>query len=63
MAGGSGCGPRATEKMHHLADALAEAGFVVTDRTEASDMQKVLGYAPQARPAQLRLPPKRAREL
>ncbi|CAK0846343.1 unnamed protein product [Prorocentrum cordatum] len=63
MAGGSGCGPRATGKMHQLADALAEAGFVVTDRTEASDMQKVLGYAPQARPAQLRLPPKRAREL
>ncbi|CAK0851604.1 unnamed protein product, partial [Prorocentrum cordatum] len=63
MAGGSGCGPRASGKMHQLADALAEAGFVVTDRTEASDMQKVLGYAPQARPAQLRLPPKRAREL
>ncbi|CAK0872525.1 unnamed protein product [Prorocentrum cordatum] len=63
MAGGSGCGPRATGKMHQLAGALAEAGFVVTDRTEASDMQKVLGYAPQARPAQLRLPPKRAREL
>ncbi|CAK0821636.1 unnamed protein product, partial [Prorocentrum cordatum] len=63
MAGGNGCGPRATGKMHQLADALAEAGFVVTDRTEASDMQKVLGYAPQARPAQLRLPPKRAREL
>ncbi|CAK0903818.1 unnamed protein product, partial [Prorocentrum cordatum] len=63
MAGGSGCGPRASGKMHQLADALAEAGFVVTDRTEASDMQKVLGCAPQARPAQLRLPPKRAREL
>ncbi|CAK0804568.1 unnamed protein product, partial [Prorocentrum cordatum] len=63
MAGGQDGGSRATSMMHQLADALAEAGFVVTDRTEASDMRKVLGYAPQARPAQLRLPPARAREL
>ncbi|CAK0800419.1 unnamed protein product [Prorocentrum cordatum] len=63
MAGGLDGGSRATKTMHQLADALTEAGFVVTDRTEACDMRKVLGYAPQARPAQLRLPPTRAREL
>ncbi|CAK0900846.1 unnamed protein product, partial [Prorocentrum cordatum] len=56
MAGGKDGGSRATSTMHQLADALAEAGFVVTDRAEACDMRKVLGYAPQARPAQLCIP-------
>ena len=63
MAGGKHGGPTATRTMHHLADALVEAGFVVDDRTEASAMTKVLGYAPQASPAQLRLPPRRSRAL
>ena len=63
MAGGPKCGLTASRTMRHPAGAPVAAGIAEDDRAEADAITKAPGYAPQASPAQLRLPPQRAREL
>ena len=42
--------------MHFLAEGLEDAGFIVPERVQAADVQKVVGYQPVARPARFKLP-------
>ena len=46
--------------MHEAADALERQGFVVGDRTQASECTKVVGFEVQRSPAMLRLPAAKA---
>ena len=46
--------------MHEAADALEQQGFVVGDRTQASECTKVVGFEVQRSPAMLRLPAAKA---
>jgi hypothetical protein len=49
--------------MHRAADALEAVGFKVDDRRGRAQLQKIIGYAPSQRPAQLRLPDSKLAEL
>ena len=44
-------GNRADKLANFCADALAEQGFVVTDRTSCTDIKKYVGYEHVAHPA------------
>ncbi len=55
LADGTTAG-RADRVMHGIADGLQEAGFGVDDRSEDHQLEKVVGYELQRRPAKIRLP-------
>ena len=48
--------PLVNETMHKCANGLEEVGFSVSDRTEAHDVDKILGYSVQRRPARVFYP-------
>ncbi len=49
-----------TNGLHHLEEALESTGFVVDDRVEVKDLNKIVGYAPKREPARLELPDDKA---
>ncbi len=62
-AGGAGADQRADELCEMLANSLEDAGFVVSDRQRAAEVQKILGYQPVQKPASLTLPPDKRVQL
>jgi len=52
-----------TAAMHQVADAWESAGFVVDERREPVELDKVVGYAVTRQPPELRLPANRLQEL
>ena len=62
-AGGVGATQKADELCELLADSLENAGFVVSDRQHADEVQRILGYQPVQEPASLTLPPAKRVQL
>jgi hypothetical protein len=49
--------------MHRCADALEGLGFVVTDRQQAAQVTKIVGYQPRRTPARMELPDQKSVDL
>ena len=56
MAGGPSAARDASSLMHTLADGLEDKGFIVSDRTEPSEVKKLVGYSRSPTPARLEAP-------